>query len=122
MSIGAISLRSGFTYGEEGQIILLYRVFCRGNETRLIDCPRTPPVLGFIGHRFCSHNQDAGVGCRVPAPCDTQGAIRLQGGNNTRQGRVEICRLNMWGTVDDNSWDDIDAQVVCRQLGYPSVG
>lgn len=50
------------------------------------------------------------------------GDIRLQDGSNPREGRVEICHGQAWGTVCDNLWSDIDAGVACTQLGYTPVG
>ena len=48
--------------------------------------------------------------------------IRLVDGNSTGEGRVEIFNENSWATVCDDGWDDIDASVVCRQLGLNSSG
>lgn len=50
------------------------------------------------------------------------GQIRLVGGIDLTEGRVEICLNREWGTVCDQMWDAMDGSVVCRQLGLVSVG
>ena len=55
------------------------------------------------------------------ATCTT-GDVRLRGGARDNEGRVEICYDNHWGALCDNSWDNNDAAVVCRQLGYSTDG
>ena len=47
------------------------------------------------------------------------GEVRLEGGNNPMQGRVQLCLGGVFGTVcDTGTWTRPDADVVCAQLGY----
>ena len=52
------------------------------------------------------------------------GNLRLVGASNYRSGIVEIFIQpnHTWGIVCDDYWDDVDARVVCRQLGFGNTG
>lgn len=50
------------------------------------------------------------------------GLVRLAGGNSSREGRVEMCIGNVWGTICDFGWNEADARVVCGQLGFSNQG
>lgn len=50
------------------------------------------------------------------------GDVRLSRGLTRFDGLVEICNDNQWGTVCDDEWDFIDANVVCGQLGFLNTG
>ena len=48
----------------------------------------------------------------------TTGEVRLQDGPNVREGRVEVCINNAWGTVCNNLFGSIDATVTCTQMNF----
>lgn len=44
--------------------------------------------------------------------------VRLSGGIGPYEGRVEVLYNDTWGSVCDDFWGKVDADVVCIQLGY----
>jgi deleted-in-malignant-brain-tumors protein 1 len=48
--------------------------------------------------------------------------FRLVGGPSDREGRLEVQYRGSWGTVCDDAFEDVDARVACRTLGFTNVG
>ena len=67
----------------------------------------------------CSSHVDYGL--PIPTVC-SNGDVLLMNGSvpsfGQREGRVEICKDNVYGTVCDDFWDRLDGDVVCRQLNF----
>ena len=126
---------SGARYGEGSGPVYFDNIDCLGNESRLTECT-------YISGSACPHSQDAGVQCRDECKnefcftayqhklhsCNSyvvlcnNSDIRLAGGSDQYEGRVEVCFNETWGTICDGSWSTNDANVACRQLGYAATG
>jgi hypothetical protein len=88
----------------------IHNFSCAGNENDLLNCSSDLDI------DYCYHSRDVGVLCYY-AQCNGTD-VRLVDGRTPNDGRVEICFEGVWGSVCDDSWDERDAEVVCRQLGY----
>ena len=44
--------------------------------------------------------------------------MRLAGGQQSNQGRVEVYYTSQWWAICPDLWVLADAQVICHQLGY----
>ena len=102
--------RTNAYFGASTRFSNIDYVHCTGNEGFLVNCT-------YLSDYNCAHSKESGVTCGLPLECnDTD--IRLVGGSNANEGRVEVCSNGVWGTVcADEYWGPRDAAVVCNQLG-----
>ncbi|XP_075700761.1 antigen WC1.1-like [Rhinoderma darwinii] len=98
-------------YGRGTGAIWLDDVECGGNETNIWNCPSKQ-----IGDHDCGHKEDAGVICSEFV------GIRLVGGQQECEGRLEIYYNGSWGSVCNNVMTDISVSVICKHLNCGSEG
>ncbi len=70
----------------------------------------------------CSEREIGGNICTTSPPACMEGAILLMNGVSIspREGRVEVCTDNEYRSVCNLFFDEMEAQVVCGQLGFSS--
>lgn len=89
---------------------------------------RADNCIGGLGvHVKVTHTKyESPVADSTPRGFCEDGEVRLEGGDDdsvSRQGRLEICFNDAWGTVCSSSFGPLDAQVACNQLaGFQSEG
>ena len=62
--------------------------------------------VGGVAGIVCPVASTAGAG--APSVCQT-GSVQLVGGRSTREGRLEVCLRDQWGTVCDDAFEDLVA-------------
>ncbi|KAM9859935.1 lysyl oxidase homolog 2A-like [Aulostomus maculatus] len=110
-----------------------FSINCSGNESDLSEC-KLGREVELKGNSTCAKGMPVVVSCvpgRAFAPSVSVGfrkayrveqpLVRLKGGAMIGEGRVEVLKNGVWGTVCDDNWNIRAATVVCRELGFGSA-
>ncbi|XP_041421096.1 T-cell differentiation antigen CD6 isoform X2 [Xenopus laevis] len=78
-----------------------------------IECPTAKS----LSHCTLSHVPAGNCSALAMINCKEPPSLKLVGGGSPCAGRVELLLDKVWGSICDDGWDALDAQVTCRQLG-----
>ena len=94
-------------FAETTTPILMDQVVCTGEEGYLSSCS-----FDGWGVHDCSHSEDAGVVCTHPIVYYGDAFdVRLVDGSSQSEGRLEVLYNGTWGTVCDDRFTIVNAQV-----------
>uniref|UniRef100_A0A670Z804 Lysyl oxidase homolog n=1 Tax=Pseudonaja textilis TaxID=8673 RepID=A0A670Z804_PSETE len=106
-----------------------YSVICKGTESHLFSCKMGDRIMTLGGNVTCENGMPAVVSCS-PGLAFSPGShsgfgkafrhllVRLKGGAQVGEGRLEVLMNGEWGTICDDGWSLHSASVACRELGF----
>ena len=105
--------------------VMALRINCLIASSQLLLVPPTVPILvcvAMVNRGILKASANGTLQIYFPllavsSGC-AEGAVRLAGGKNLMEGRVEVCHNETWWAVSGSSWDFRDATVVCKHLHY----
>ncbi|XP_077864207.1 scavenger receptor cysteine-rich domain superfamily protein-like, partial [Saccoglossus kowalevskii] len=97
-------------FGVQTKPVWMTNVDCQGEEQSIFECPPCPP----LDARRCTVSDNTNIECKPP--------FQFVGGRLPYEGRVDVYHQGQWGTICDTNWDNRDAEVICRELGFPFGG
>jgi deleted-in-malignant-brain-tumors protein 1 len=95
-------------YGVGSKTMRMENVQCHGNESSFEDCKYN----GWETND-CFEADYVKISCEM-----YEGVVKLVGGSNSEEGRVEIYHGGVWRSVCGKNWNYSEALVVCKQLRY----
>ncbi|XP_025115895.1 deleted in malignant brain tumors 1 protein-like [Pomacea canaliculata] len=85
---------------------------CTGREQALTNCSHTPSE----SLNYCTRDVVSVACYKGPAPTDY--TFSLDGRNRNNSGEVQVTFMNITGSICSDNWDDADARVFCKELGF----
>lgn len=98
---GAVTVYGQAYFGQGSGTIQWDGLQCDGTENHIRYCAKSPS-------QTCTHSNDAGVRCQI---------LRLAATANSNEGRVELYKDGVWGTLCDNNFEAGEATLICLQIG-----
>ncbi|XP_063962657.1 neurotrypsin-like [Lytechinus pictus] len=101
------------TFSNDTTLVQFDQVDCAGSETNLASCTSYRYEEG-----YCKDSAGEGAGVTCVSSETPEVRVRLEGGNGSHHGLVEIFLKDDWRKVCGKGFNFHNGDIVCRSLGY----